>query len=229
VQAESDAHDVLIVGGEDHKTGQAADTEERFGRLVAWALERFPMILYVPYVWSGQVMEPVDGLAFIGRNPWDARNVYIATGDAGTGLTHGTIAGMLLTDLILANENPWAAVYDPSRITLRAAGKYVCDTANVAFQYTDLLTAGQVESPRDVRPESGAIVRRGLNKIAVYCDRQGGLHEFSAVCPHLGCVVSWNPAEKSWDCPCHGSRFTPMGQVVNGPATIGLTAMAPAK
>ncbi len=222
VQADSEAHDVLLVGGEDHQTGQAHDTEERFGRLADWALQRFPMIKYVPYVWSGQVMEPVDGLAFIGRNPGDEPNVFIATGDSGSGMTHGAIAGLLLTDLILGKENPWAGLYDPARISLRSAGTYLAQTANTIAQYADLISPGEINSPEDVRPGAGAILRRGLHKVAVYRDQEGGLHEFSAVCPHLGCIVSWNPSEKSWDCPCHGSRFDALGAVVNGPADSGL-------
>ena len=109
----SPGDDVLIVGGEDHKTGQADDQPERYGRLEAWARERFPMMQGVEFRWSGQVMETIDGLAFIGRNPLDEPNVFIATGDSGMGMTHGTIAGLLLTDLILGRENPWATLYHP--------------------------------------------------------------------------------------------------------------------
>jgi len=215
VQSETPAHDILIVGGEDHKTGQADDFEERFARLRAWASERFPKIEKTVYCWSGQVMEPVDGLAYIGRNPGDAPNVYIATGDSGNGMTHGTIAGMLLRDLILGKENEWSTVYDPSRITLRAAKKFVSENLNVAGQYGTLLSGGAIDNSQEVPPNSGAIQRRGLKKIAVYRDEKGGVHKFSAVCPHLGCVVGWNGAEKTWDCPCHGSRFDALGKVVD--------------
>jgi glycine/D-amino acid oxidase-like deaminating enzyme/nitrite reductase/ring-hydroxylating ferredoxin subunit len=218
LQRETSARDILIVGGEDHKTGQADDFEERFARLRAWTSERFPKLEQTVYCWSGQVMEPVDGLAYIGRNPGDASNVYIATGDSGNGMTHGTIAGMLLRDLILGKNNEWATLYDPSRITLRAAKEFVSENLNVAAQYGDLLSGGKIDNPQEVSPNSGAIQRRGLKKIAVYRDGKGALHEFSAVCPHLGCVVAWNDAEKSWDCPCHGSRFDALGKVLNGPA-----------
>ena len=109
----------MIVGGEDHKTGQADDSSERYARLETWARERFPMIREIRFRWSGQIMETIDGLAFIGRNPLDEPNVFIATGDSGMGMTHGTIAGILLTDLILGRENPWAPLYDPSRKPLR--------------------------------------------------------------------------------------------------------------
>jgi glycine/D-amino acid oxidase-like deaminating enzyme/nitrite reductase/ring-hydroxylating ferredoxin subunit len=215
----ADAYDLLIVGGEDHKTGQAEDFDERFRRLEEWARERFPGIQSVEYRWSGQVMEPVDGLAYIGRNPLDSDNVLIATGDSGHGMTHGTIAGMLLRDLILGRENRWAELYDPSRLPTRAPLEYAKENLNVAAQYTDLLTGGEVESADEVAPGAGAVLRRGLKKVAVYRDEAGALHEHSAICTHLDCVVNWNDKEKSWDCPCHGSRFSPTdGHVLNGPA-----------
>jgi glycine/D-amino acid oxidase-like deaminating enzyme/nitrite reductase/ring-hydroxylating ferredoxin subunit len=214
--------DLLIVGGEDHKSGQAADATERHERLEAWTRERFPMALEFAFRWSGQVMETVDYLAFTGRNPMDARNVYVHTGDSGMGLTHGTIAGMLLCDLVLGRENPWAGLYDPSRKTVGAAREYAMENLNVARQYADWLTPGEVRSSDAIAPESGAVMRRGLHKIAVYRDADGALHERSAVCPHLGCIVHWNGAGKTWDCPCHGSRFDARGRVINGPANRDL-------
>jgi glycine/D-amino acid oxidase-like deaminating enzyme/nitrite reductase/ring-hydroxylating ferredoxin subunit len=219
-------YDVLIVGGEDHKTGQAEDFEERFRRLEEWTRERFPVEAF-EYHWSGQVMEPVDGLAFIGRNPLDADNVYVATGDSGNGMTHGTIAGMLIRDLVLGRENEWATLYDPTRISLRAGLEWSKENLNVAAQYTELLTGGEVESAEEVGAGTGAVVRRGLTKVAVYRDDEGRLHEHSAICTHLGCVVGWNDEEKSWDCPCHGSRFhREDGHVLNGPAIKGLDPVA---
>jgi glycine/D-amino acid oxidase-like deaminating enzyme/nitrite reductase/ring-hydroxylating ferredoxin subunit len=208
----------LIVGGEDHKTAQADDYERRFSNLEAWTRERFPMVEHVALRWSGQVMEPVDAMAFIGRNPGD-ENVYIATGDSGNGMTHGTIAGLLLCDLIMGRENAWATLYDPARKSLRAAGEFARENLNVALQYADLVTPGDVKSLDDIAPGEGAVIRRGLKQIAAYRDENGTVHERSAVCPHLGCVVAWNAAEKSWDCPCHGSRFDKTGgQALNGPA-----------
>jgi glycine/D-amino acid oxidase-like deaminating enzyme/nitrite reductase/ring-hydroxylating ferredoxin subunit len=224
LQTVDEGHDVLIVGGEDHKTGQAEDFDERFRRLEEWTRERFPAVEAFEYRWSGQVMEPVDGLGFIGRNPGDADNVYIATGDSGNGMTHGTIAGMLIRDLILGRDNAWATLYDPSRLSLRAGGEYAKENLNVAAQYADHLTAGEVSSPDEVAPGTGAVMRSGLSKVALFRDDAGALHEFSAVCNHLGCVVSFNDKERSWDCPCHGSRFDPTdGHVLNGPAIEGLS------
>ena len=219
------ALDMLIIGGEDHKTGQADDTGERHARLEAWARERFPMMREIKFRWAGQVMEPVDGVAFIGRNAMDEANVFIATGDSGMGMTHGTIAGILLTDLICGRENTWASLYDPSRKTLGALGQFAKENLNVARQYGDWLTAGDVASPDEIAAGSGAVVRRGLTKIAVYRDEQGALHERSAVCPHLGCLVGWNDAEKTWDCPCHGSRFDREGRVISGPANRDLAQL----
>jgi Rieske Fe-S protein len=213
--------ELLIVGGEDHKTGQEEedrDADDRFKQLIAWTRKRFPVKGEPLYQWSGQIMEPIDPMAFIGRNPGD-ENVYIATGDSGNGITHGTIAGVLISDLIAGHDNPWAALYTPSRKTLRAAKEYARENLNVAAQYGDLVTGGDVESVDQIKRGSGAIVRRGLSKVAVYRDVHGKVIERSAICTHLGCVVQWNDGEKTWDCPCHGSRFDVEGKVVNGPAS----------
>ncbi len=214
--------ELLIVGGEDHKTGQADDAEERFKRLEEWTRQRFPAIGNVDFRWSGQIMEPVDYIAFIGKNPGTDQHIFIATGDSGNGITHGTVAGILLTDLILGRKNPWAKLYDPSRVTLRATPSFLKENLNVAGQYTDWASGGDVDSYEQIAPGAGAVVRRGMKKIAVYRDEQGSIHELSAVCTHLYCIVTWNSVERTWDCPCHGSRFDPYGRVVNGPAITPL-------
>jgi glycine/D-amino acid oxidase-like deaminating enzyme/nitrite reductase/ring-hydroxylating ferredoxin subunit len=224
VQPLSDRHDVLIVGGEDHRTGQEQHTDSRFDCLEEWARRWFSEIEFVEYRWSGQVMEPVDGMAFIGRNPGD-ENIYIVTGDSGNGMTHGTLAGKLIRDLIVGADNPWRDLYDPSRKTLKAAGEFARFNLNVARHYLGYLTAGKSAAPTDVRPGSGEVIRRGVERIAVYHAENGEILEFSAVCPHLGCVVGWNETEKTWDCPCHGSRFSCDGKVINGPANTGLSAV----
>jgi glycine/D-amino acid oxidase-like deaminating enzyme/nitrite reductase/ring-hydroxylating ferredoxin subunit len=223
--ASGDTHDVLIVGGEDHKSGQAGADQQRFENLESWARERFPAMKEIEFRWSGQVLEPVDYLGFIGRNPGDAENVFISTGDSGHGMTHGTIAGILICDLIFGRENEWESLYSPSRVSLRAVGEFVRENLNVAKQYTDWIAPGDVESTEKIAPGSGAIMRRGASKVAVYRDKDGMLHERSAICPHLGCIVRWNPVENSWDCPCHGSRFGTNGAVLNGPAIDGLARL----
>ncbi|RNI27480.1 FAD-dependent oxidoreductase [Rufibacter immobilis] len=211
--------EILIVGGEDHKTGQSnGDEHERFDCLEEWTRKKYPMVQEMVFRWSGQVMEPVDYMGFIGRNPGDEKNVYIATGDSGHGMTHGTIAGILITDLICGRVNPWEKLYDPGRITLSAdsAKEFLKENLNVAGQYLDWVKPAEKEE--EIAPGTGAIVQKGVGKVAVYCDAQGIRHECSAVCTHLGCVVHWNNLENSWDCPCHGSRFDPYGKVVAGPA-----------
>jgi glycine/D-amino acid oxidase-like deaminating enzyme/nitrite reductase/ring-hydroxylating ferredoxin subunit len=220
LQIEGD-HEILIVGGEDHKTGQADDAEERFKRLEDWTRARFSSAQNVEFRWSGQVMEPVDSLAFIGRNPGDKK--YLGGHwDSGNGMTHGTIAGILLTDLIRGTENEWEKLYDPCRISLRAAPDFIKENLNVAVQFADYATPGEVGDGRAIAAGTGALVRHGLTKKAVYRDPRGTLSERTSVCPHLGCIVGWNSVEKTWDCPCHGSRFDPQGRVVNGPANTGL-------
>src|SRR4029434_6912289 len=140
------AAELLISGGVDHRTGQAHDVEQRYDRLEAWTRERFPIEGERVFAWSRKIEEPPDGLAFIGPSMDGAENVYIATGDSGNGLTHGTIAGLLLCDLIQGRDNPWATLYDPARKSLRAmpAYEFVRENANVAAQYRDHLTPGDV-------------------------------------------------------------------------------------
>jgi glycine/D-amino acid oxidase-like deaminating enzyme/nitrite reductase/ring-hydroxylating ferredoxin subunit len=220
-------HDLLIVGGEDHRTGQAHDHTERYLRLEAYMREHFPAALDVVARWSGQVLEPIDGLAFIGHNPMDEANVYIATGDSGHGMTHGTIAGMLIRDLIFNRPNPWQVLYDPSRKSLSAVASYLRANFNVAGQYADWLKPGEVQSSAEIPAGRGRLMRRGLQMLAVYRDEHGCTHERSAACPHLGGIVQWNDTEKSWDCPCHGSRFDAYGGVIAGPALSDLAAVAP--
>ena len=216
-------HDVLIVGGEDHKTGQG-NPNASFAKLEKWARDRFANISAIEFKWSGQVLEPVDLVAFIGRNPGD-KNVYIATGDSGMGMTHGTIAGVLLTDLILGHRNLWTELYDPSRKTIRAATEFLKENINVAAQYREWITGGDVATTDELPQGEGAVLRSGSKKFAVYSDPNGVLHACSAVCTHLGCLVAWNSLEKSWDCPCHGSRFDAMGRVLNGPAVRDLESI----
>jgi len=215
----------LIVGGEDRKSGQDDAPRAHFRALEAWTREHFPMAGPVGYCWSGHIIEPADSLAFIGRNPGLADNVFVVTGDSGNGLTHGTIAGLLLPDLIAGRRSPWEHLYAPDRKPLHALGDYVRENANFVPYYGELVTAGDNETLEDLVPGEAAVLRHGIGKVAAWRDMGGQLHLHSAVCPHLGCVVHWNPVEHSWDCPCHGSRFDARdGSVLNGPADRGLTA-----
>jgi len=217
--------DLLIIGGEDAKTGQHDDADARFNTLELWARNHFPMIQDIRWKWSGQVMESADGLAFIGKNPGDPNHMYIATGDSGNGITHGTIAGMLLTDLILGVQNPWAELYNPTRTRFHAFKEIVKENTNVAKEMVEGYILSDAVDAEDLSPNSGAVVRRGIKKIALSRDAEGTLREFSAVCPHRGCIVQWNSYEKSFDCPCHGSRFDAEGKVLNGPTAEGLSLL----
>jgi glycine/D-amino acid oxidase-like deaminating enzyme/nitrite reductase/ring-hydroxylating ferredoxin subunit len=216
---------LLICGGEDHKTGQSAkehmEEPARFEKLAEWASQHFPMIRDVAYRWSGQVMEPVDALGFIGQNPGD-ENVYIVTGDSGHGMTYAAIAAMLIPALLNGEPHPWKEIYSPSRLPVRVLGNYISEVGNMAVQYADYLNGGEIESPRQLANDSGAILRSSGKRLAVYRNFEGRLYAFSAVCPHLGCSVRWNSFEKTFDCPCHGSRFTHLGKVLNGPANEDL-------
>jgi glycine/D-amino acid oxidase-like deaminating enzyme/nitrite reductase/ring-hydroxylating ferredoxin subunit len=225
LKADGEVVDLLIVGGEDHKVGQEADPERCWDRLEAWARARFPAAGAVVHHWSGQILEPVDGLAYIGPNPGNA-NVFVATGFSGNGITYSAVSALLLADAIVGVQNPWSQIYQPSRkpTSLSAVANYVSESANVAAQYLDWVRPGDASSAEALAAGEGMILRRGLRKLAVYCDPSGKLHELSATCPHLGGVVAWNRAEKTWDCPCHGSRFDCFGKVLNGPAVSDLRA-----
>ncbi|MCI0704086.1 MAG: FAD-dependent oxidoreductase [Planctomycetia bacterium] len=215
--------ELLIVGGEDHKTGQATDQAQRWSRLMNWTQARFPEAGLVRHRWSGQVFETPDGLALIGLAPGWRDNLYVITGDSGMGITHSTLGARLVADLILGRTNPFTELYSPSRWTPAAARTMLGEALNMAAQYTDWVTGGDVNSADEIPPGHGAIIRSGLTKLAVYKDETGKVHQMSAVCPHMGGIVHWNPGEKTWDCPCHGSRFSCTGEVQHGPAVEGLT------
>lgn len=218
--------ELLIVGGEDHKTGQADDGLERFTNLERWARDCFPHAETIAYQWSGQVLEPVDGLAYIGRNPRDSDNVYIVTSDSGNGITHGTVAGLLIDDLINGRANAWEKLYTPKRKALRALATFAHENLNVAAQYTDWVTPTHCNSLDQIPTNAGRIMRDGIDKIAVFRASDGSITRCSAVCPHLGGIVAWNDLEKSWDCPCHGSRFHGTGEVISGPSKAGLKKLS---
>lgn len=214
--------DILIVGGEDHKTGQNSNPEQNYLSLESWVRQRFPFAGKMVYKWSGQVMESVDGLGFLGHNPMDKNNVYIITGDCGNGMTNATIGGFIIADQIMKRPNAWEKLYSPSRIKLRTVGTYLKENLNVAAQYADHFALHPFEAIEDMEWGEGAVFRQGLKQIAAYKNHEGRLELHSAVCPHLGGIVHWNTAEKSWDCPCHGSRFDARGKVIEGPAVMNL-------
>lgn len=227
LQKLDDDFDLLLCGGEDHATGLSDDTEiphetDRYAILESWARARFP-IEDVIYTWSGQVIYPFDSLAFIGRNPHDKKNIYIVTGDCGNGLTYATIAGMLITDLINDRPNKYEEIYSPSRFKfLKAAGVFMEELVGGLVSYFKKKPAQREDSIEDIQVGDGKIVVIDGKKYGAYRDEANLIHIVGAECTHMGCIIKWNRDEKSWDCPCHGSRFTNKGTVINGPANKDL-------
>ena len=213
---------LLIVGGEDHKTGTDEHTKARFESLRDYASERFG-VTEIGFHWSGQVIETSDGLPFLGRSS-SGSNILVGTGYSGNGMTFGTLAGMLAADLVTGVDNRWAKLFDPSRVKpLASAASFVKENAEVAAHFVgDWVRPADASNVADVAPGEGKIVRVGAKRVAVYRAPTGELACVSSVCPHLGCHVHFNDAEKTWDCPCHGSRFDTKGAVLDGPATSGL-------
>lgn len=224
-----DAEDLLIVGGEDHRTGEAFDHEERFQRLEAWTREHYPSFTTPDFRWSGQVMESMDFMPYSGRSP-GAENIYLHSGDSGMGITNAVAGSLTIAALILGEASPYAPLLDPARKSFHhvtSLEEFVREQAGSAKNLMEFFTAGEIASADELAPGEGGLLRRGIKKVAVYKGEDGAVIERSAVCTHLGCIVHWNGLEKCWDCPCHGSQFAPDGQVLNGPAVNPLGAIEP--
>lgn len=213
--------DIVIIGGEDHKSGEADDGAQRFAALERWARDRLPGLGEVTHRWSGQVLEPVDFLGFIGHSP-DEDHVFLVSGDSGQGITNGLVAGMLIADMITTGASPWEQVYSPSRKIQKNIGEFISENIKPLKNFAEYLTASEIARVERLQPGEGRLVRSGLKKIAACRDQNGRLHLHSASCTHLGCVVHWNSLEQCWDCPCHGSQFAPDGTALNGPAVSPL-------
>jgi glycine/D-amino acid oxidase-like deaminating enzyme/nitrite reductase/ring-hydroxylating ferredoxin subunit len=216
----------LLVGGEDHKVGEAEDTTAPFDRLETYVRNRFGLsVAATDFRWAGQIIESADGLPYIGRNSLSSR-IFVASGYSGNGITHGTLAAMLLTDLICGRKSPLAELLDATRIKPLASAKSFL-SENIDYPkhlLGDLLPLPGVESLARIPSGEGQVLSLGGQRLAVYRNGNGELSALSPVCTHLGCLVHWNTTEKSWDCPCHGSRFDPHGRVLNGPAVAALQA-----
>lgn len=211
----------VIFGGADHKTGQDDDTASRFNQLEHALHEIWPDAIIEDH-WSGQVIETHDGLPYLGEV---ARNQYVATGFAGNGMTFGTLGAMLARDAIVGIENPWRSLFDPGRTTLSKAWNYIKQGVDYPYYIMrDRLSTAHGRSVEILQPGEGSILILNGQKVAAYRDDAGRLSVLSPVCTHMGCLVHWNSAESTWDCPCHGSRFKATGEVHAGPAQ---TALAP--
>lgn len=212
----------LLVLDASHKIGHVEQTEKSFKRVEEYLRAHFE-VDRVEYTWAAQNYRPDDGLPFIGTS-FTEKNVYIATGFAADGLTWGTLASIIIADAIFGRESPWARFYDPKRFTPAASAKrFVKENLGVATHLVkDYLFRGDEKEFTEIKAGEGAVVELGDRKVAAFRDEQGQLHVVSAVCTHMGCLVHWNNGEKSWDCPCHGSRFSVDGEVLEGPAIENL-------
>jgi glycine/D-amino acid oxidase-like deaminating enzyme/nitrite reductase/ring-hydroxylating ferredoxin subunit len=212
--------DYAIFGGKDHKTGQEQDTQQRFDELRETLLSIIPKAK-PDRQWSGQVIETNDGLPYIGET---AEKQFAATGYAGNGITFGTIAGVMARDAALGKENPWQQLFSPNRKKIRGGTwDYVKENLDYPYYYVkDRLTRGEQEEPSSLKPGEGKVLILDGERVACCRDEEGKLNTVSAVCTHMGCLVRWNGAEQTWDCPCHGSRFKPDGKVLAGPAESNL-------
>jgi glycine/D-amino acid oxidase-like deaminating enzyme/nitrite reductase/ring-hydroxylating ferredoxin subunit len=210
-------HDVLIVGGGDHKSGEADDADIRYEALEAWIRNLVPALGRVTHRWSGQILDTIDYSSFSGRNPGN-KNVFVHTGDSGQGITHGVVGSLIIASAIMQGRDLWQELYAPDRKTASAIGTFISENLTAVKNFAEYIAPGEVGSFEEIKRGEGKIVRDGMKKVAAYRDDKGGLHAFSAACTHLGCHLHWNSFERCWDCPCHGSHFGIDGAVLNGPA-----------
>jgi Rieske Fe-S protein len=214
---QSDEGELIIVGGEHHKTGQSVDTNKHYQALVDYSCDNFT-VESVPYRWSTQDCMTLDDVPYVGHFTSDTPNMYIATGFGKWGMTNSTAASMILRDLIIKGTSSWQDVYDPSRKTIMQSAKtFVVENLNVAKE----LIKGKTESLPDdpeIKEGEGKVIEADGKRAGAFRDNKGTLHVVNTTCTHMGCELTWNSAENSWDCPCHGSRFTYEGDIIEGPA-----------
>jgi glycine/D-amino acid oxidase-like deaminating enzyme/nitrite reductase/ring-hydroxylating ferredoxin subunit len=220
IQPLSKSEDLIIVGGEDHHTGEASDIDQRLANLEEWTRKRYAAFTTAEYRWSGQVLEPIDFMPFSGRNP-GSRSIYIHTGDSGQGITNGVAGSLTILPLIIGEDSRYAPVLEPGRKSLTSTtsfGQFVRGQVGVVENLAEYLGPSDVSSVDEIAPGEGAVLRQGALKLACHKAEDGTITRRSATCTHMGCIVHWNTFEKCWDCPCHGSQFAPDGEVLNGPA-----------
>jgi glycine/D-amino acid oxidase-like deaminating enzyme/nitrite reductase/ring-hydroxylating ferredoxin subunit len=217
--------DLLVVVGEGHKAGEASPTDDRYVALEDWGRAHFDAGP-PEYRWSTQDPMTMDGLPYVGRIGRTSDRVWVATGFGTWGMTNAAAAADILRERILGNDHPWAATFDAHRVTPRqSALTFTRENAKVAGHLVGDRLRSLAASAADLAPGEGRVVRRGLHAVAVARDDEGRVHAVSAACTHLGCLVAWNAAERSWDCPCHGSRFGIDGRVLHAPAVEPLESL----
>ena len=217
-----DGQQLLFVGGLDHKTAHE-DAEKAFADLEKY-IRKYYNVSSVKYQWSSQYYIPVDGLPYVGQMPFSADGVYCATGYNGNGMMLGSISGKILSDLVLGKRSAYADLFSPSRVKpIDGFSEFVKENADVAYHFVaDRINIHETDSLQRIKPGMGKVVEVDGEKIAAYRDEEGIIHALSPVCTHAKCIVNWNSAEKTWDCPCHGARYNIDGEVLTGPATRGL-------
>lgn len=218
-----DGQPMVVVVGESHRTGEGGDEREHWQALIDFTQRSWPGSR-VAYRWFAEDYVPQDLLPYIGRLSRTSGPIYVATGFQKWGLSNGTVAAMILADLVTGQPHAWAKVFDSNRLTpLASAKKFVEHNLKAAVHFVRDRTIGEpAEAAESLEPGQGVLVRHAGRQYAVSKDEQGKVHTRSAVCTHLGCIVAWNEAHRSWDCPCHGSRYGPDGSVLEGPAVRGL-------
>lgn len=215
--------EIILVIGDHHKTGQGMSMVKHYEALVDFANTLFT-VQDIPYRWSTQDCMTIDGLPYVGNYTSNTPNLYVATGFQKWGITNSIVSSVILKDLIIHGKSPWQDVYNPSRKTIVASAKnFIVENINVAEQ---LLDGKLSQLPKNINLEPGdaGVFRIDGKRIGAYRDRQGNLHLVNTTCTHMGCELNWNSAEESWDCPCHGSRFTYEGKIITGPAVKPLRA-----
>ena len=211
--------EMIMIGGEHHKTGQGADTRQHYQNLAAYAQEVYPDA-EIHYRWSTQDYLTPDQIPYAGYFLPSTPNLFLATGFRRWGMTNSMVSAMIIRDLIVSGESPWQNLYDPSRQTIAASSKtFIVENLNVANQLLKGKLSAAPADPTDADIETGEakVIMIDGDKVGAYRDEQGTLHLVDTTCTHLGCELKWNAAEKSWDCPCHGSRFTYEGEIIEGP------------
>lgn len=217
----SDDGELILVGGESHKTGQGEDTIKHYEALIDYATKTFT-VEDIPYRWSTQDCMTLDGLPYVGHFTSNTPNMHIATGYGKWGMTNSIASAMILRDLIIEGKSPWQDVYNPSRKTVLASAKnFIVENLNVAEKLIEGKILPMADNT-DIKAGEGKIINVNGQRLGAYRDQQGTLHVVDTTCTHMGCELYWNSAEKSWDCPCHGSRFTYEGDIIEGPAVTPL-------
>jgi glycine/D-amino acid oxidase-like deaminating enzyme/nitrite reductase/ring-hydroxylating ferredoxin subunit len=218
-----DGEKYFIAGGEDHKTAHEENTETCFNNLIAHTKKHFD-VAEVTHKWSSQYFEPADGLAYIGHLPGNPDNVFVATGYGGNGITYSHIAAQVLTDLVTKGSSEYKDLFSPGRIKpIAGFAAFVQENADVVKEFVaKRLSPEKIKGLSDLATGEGKVVKYEGDTVALYKDDNGKVHALNPVCTHARCIVGWNRVEKSWDCPCHGARYSVDGEVLTGPAQRGL-------